>query len=109
MRYVYSELSKRIESFGEVQYATDLAAMGAYDDPWYHSEKQRYKCYECAFTFDLDAILRFARREKVGLEKAGILTHIIENPCCQFLHKLSKEYKAWALSKHPVIDYSYLD
>ena len=98
---MYSEPSKRVESFGDFGYATDLAGMGAYNDPWYHSTTQKYKCYACAFTFNLDAIVRFSRREGITLEDAGILKHITANPCCKFLNKLSREYQTWILSKYP--------
>lgn len=73
--------------------------MGAYNDDWYHGESNRYKCHDCAFTFNVDDIVRFSRREKIGLPAAGIMKHITANPCCGFLHKLSEEYKTWILSK----------
>ena len=79
--------------------------MGAYNDTWYHDETKRYKCYDCALNFNVDAIVRFARREKIGLTAAGILKHITANPCCGFLHGLSEEYRTWILSKLP---YSHL-
>ena len=101
----YSELSKRIESFGEFCYASDFAEMGAYNDDWYYGESNRYKCYSCAFAFNVDDIVRFSRREKIGLSAAGIIKHITANPCCGFLHKLSSGYRIWILSK---LSYSLL-
>ena len=99
VHHAYSELSKRIESFGEFCYASDFAEMGAYNDDWYYGESNRYKCYSCAFAFNVDDIVRFSRREKIGLSAAGIIKHITANPCCGFLHKLSSGYRIWILSK----------
>ena len=99
-RYIYSEQSNRLKSFGTFPYAADLSEAGAYNDSWYHETLQRYKCYECDYKFNFDEIRRFSRRERVELRFAGIMMHLMANPCCDFFRRLSNNDQSRILGKY---------
>ena len=44
---------------------------------------------------------REARRKFCFLSACHFCEHVFGNTCCKFLHKLSREYQTWILSKYP--------
>ena len=99
-RYIYSEQSNRLKSFGTFPYAADLSEAGAYSDSWYHEKIQGYKCYECDYKFNVDEIRWFSRLEGLELRFGGMMMHLTANPCCDFFRRLSNNDQSRILGKY---------
>ena len=79
----YSEESNRHESLKGVQFASDLAKVGACKDQF--KNPSLITCYKCGLVLKINEIERLARRHKISTLKACWLFHTRSHPWCEFL------------------------
>ena len=83
----FSNVSIRKKSLEGVEWADELAELGACRNKW---ENNLIACYQCGLEFHVEKVTEIMNNNKLDFIGAGSLVHATNYPSCELLRTLPK-------------------
>ena len=87
----YSTSERRLLSFMDQNYATELSQVGAYSDKM--KIRTLISCFTCGLNFDVEEIKRLSEEYFINFLKASWFFHVKSHPWCTFIQKQGSKYE----------------